>query len=194
MFQRMSYRIYMQGYWLQGGENTSWFQPFYRIESQAKSVLMMLTMNDPPRFDVRAVPILFGFVAALLGLARLRPFDRLPLPLVVLCLVGISGALVFRGVAILGATPFTWFRSPSRSRGAPWRCCSSAIGRPDLSHQRPNRQARRKSGRVDAGRLDHAGIHRVALDSEVRHLLAWTLQLGANAAAPGLQVGESDPR
>jgi hypothetical protein len=30
MFQRFAYRIYLQGYWLQGGELTFWFQPFYR--------------------------------------------------------------------------------------------------------------------------------------------------------------------
>ena len=30
MFQRWAYRIYMQGYWLEGGELTFWFQPFYR--------------------------------------------------------------------------------------------------------------------------------------------------------------------
>ena len=30
MFQRYAYRIYLQGYWLQGGEPTFWFQPLYR--------------------------------------------------------------------------------------------------------------------------------------------------------------------
>ncbi len=30
MFQRFAYRIYLQGYWLQGGELTFWFQPLYR--------------------------------------------------------------------------------------------------------------------------------------------------------------------
>ena len=30
MFQRFAYRIYLQGYWLYGGEPTFWFQPFYR--------------------------------------------------------------------------------------------------------------------------------------------------------------------
>ncbi len=30
MFQRWAYRIYLQGYWLHGGELTFWFQPFYR--------------------------------------------------------------------------------------------------------------------------------------------------------------------
>ena len=29
-FQRFAYRIYLQGYWLEGGELTFWFQPFYR--------------------------------------------------------------------------------------------------------------------------------------------------------------------
>jgi hypothetical protein len=29
-FQRFAYRIYLQGYWLEGGERTFWFQPLYR--------------------------------------------------------------------------------------------------------------------------------------------------------------------
>lgn len=29
-FQRAAYRIYLQGYWLEGGEQTFWFQPGYR--------------------------------------------------------------------------------------------------------------------------------------------------------------------
>ncbi|MEP6782870.1 MAG: hypothetical protein ABI983_04315 [Acidobacteriota bacterium] len=29
-FQRFAYRIFMQGYWLEGGEKTFWFQPLYR--------------------------------------------------------------------------------------------------------------------------------------------------------------------
>lgn len=29
-FQRLAYRIYLQGYWLEGGEQTFWFQPGYR--------------------------------------------------------------------------------------------------------------------------------------------------------------------
>jgi hypothetical protein len=29
-FQRFAYRIFLQGYWLEGGEQTFWFQPFYR--------------------------------------------------------------------------------------------------------------------------------------------------------------------
>lgn len=30
MFQRYAYRIFMQGYWLEGGQPTFWFQPLYR--------------------------------------------------------------------------------------------------------------------------------------------------------------------
>ena len=30
LFQRFAYRIYLQGYWLEGGEPAFWFQPFYR--------------------------------------------------------------------------------------------------------------------------------------------------------------------
>src|SRR5262249_7075010 len=30
LFQRHAYRIVMQGYWLEGGEKTFWFQPLYR--------------------------------------------------------------------------------------------------------------------------------------------------------------------
>jgi hypothetical protein len=30
VFQRFAYRIYLEGYWLEGGEPAFWFQPFYR--------------------------------------------------------------------------------------------------------------------------------------------------------------------
>ena len=30
MYQRFGYRIVMQGYWLEGGSTTFYFQPFYR--------------------------------------------------------------------------------------------------------------------------------------------------------------------
>jgi hypothetical protein len=82
--------------------NTVWKLGESLIGSWASSVLMVLTMNDPARFDVRAIPLLIGFTAAVLGLARVRPFARLPLPVVVLCMAGISGALVVRGSTYSG--------------------------------------------------------------------------------------------
>ena len=82
--------------------NTVWKLGESLITSWASSVLMVLTMNDPARFDVRAIPVLIGFAAAVLGLARVRPFTRLPLHVVVLCMAGISGALVVRGSTYSG--------------------------------------------------------------------------------------------
>lgn len=66
------------------------------------SVLMVLTMNDPPRFDVRAVPVLAGGAVALLALVGLRPFRALPLNAVGLCIAALGGALVARGSAYPG--------------------------------------------------------------------------------------------
>jgi hypothetical protein len=72
------------------------------LENVIGSVLMVVTMNDPPRFDVRALPLIAGIIAALLGLARVRPFDRLPLGAVALCLAGLIGSLIARGTAYPG--------------------------------------------------------------------------------------------
>lgn len=66
------------------------------------SLMMLLTLNDPPRFDVRALPLLMGFAAALLGILRVRLFRNLPLNLTLLCLSAVTGAFVARGVAYPG--------------------------------------------------------------------------------------------
>ena len=66
------------------------------------SVLMVLTMSDPPRFDIRAMPIIFGVLASCLAVVQVRPFRRLPLNLVGFCLAGLSGALIARGTAYPG--------------------------------------------------------------------------------------------
>jgi hypothetical protein len=72
------------------------------LQNIVGSVLMVLTMNDPPRFDLRSVPIVAGGIVAVLALARIRPFGALPFNAVVLCLAGFSGALVARGTAYPG--------------------------------------------------------------------------------------------
>jgi hypothetical protein len=72
------------------------------VERIGSSVLMLITMNDPPRFDLRALPVLAGFGIALLGVCRVACFARLPLNAIVLCLAGVSGALVARGSAYPG--------------------------------------------------------------------------------------------
>ncbi len=72
------------------------------LQDIASNVAMVLSMNDPPRLDPRAIPVIAGFVAALLGVVGVRPFNRLPLNAVALCLAGVAGALVARGSAYPG--------------------------------------------------------------------------------------------
>lgn len=66
------------------------------------SLFMVLTMQDPPRFDVRAIPVFAGVAAAVAGLLGVGRLRRLPMNAVVFCLAGLSGALVARGSAYPG--------------------------------------------------------------------------------------------
>jgi hypothetical protein len=68
----------------------------------AGSVLVVLTMSDPPRADPRALPIVMGVLAAIggaIGVGRLR---CLPVGAIALCLAGMAGTLVARGNAYPG--------------------------------------------------------------------------------------------
>jgi len=66
------------------------------------SVMMVVTMNDPPAFDVRSLPILGGLLAALGGLLGVGRLRALPLNASVLALAGLTGAIVARGSAYPG--------------------------------------------------------------------------------------------
>jgi len=68
----------------------------------ASSLMMLLTINDPPRFDPRALPVMAGFAAALLAIARVGVFARLPLTVVLFAIAGVAGAFVARGTAYPG--------------------------------------------------------------------------------------------
>jgi hypothetical protein len=68
----------------------------------ASSVMMLLTMNDPPAFDARALPVMAGFAIAVLGVAQVGRFRRLPLNLCAFGVASIIGALVARGTAYPG--------------------------------------------------------------------------------------------
>jgi hypothetical protein len=72
------------------------------VENVIGSVLMVLTMSDPPRLDPRSLPILIGVAAALLGLAGVRRLRELPMNVSILCVAGIAGAFVARGSAYPG--------------------------------------------------------------------------------------------
>jgi len=72
------------------------------IQLLSGSVLMVLAMSDPPRFDPRAVPVAFGMLAAVAGVLRIGRFRELPFNVSALCLAGLVGSFVARGTAYPG--------------------------------------------------------------------------------------------
>ena len=63
---------------------------------------MIATVEDPPRFDVRAVLVTGGVCCALLGLLRVPVVRRLPLVSAMFCVGALAGGLVARGTAYPG--------------------------------------------------------------------------------------------
>jgi hypothetical protein len=66
------------------------------------SVLMVITVHDPPQFDWKSLPVLFGAAVAplaVVGVPRLRNVPALP---ALFFLVAISAAFVARGSAYPG--------------------------------------------------------------------------------------------
>ena len=72
------------------------------LENATNSVLMVITMSDPPQLEPRAIPLVIGILAALLGLAGVGRFKQLPMNVTLLCVAGIAGAFVARGSAYPG--------------------------------------------------------------------------------------------
>lgn len=66
------------------------------------SVLMVVTVSDPPRFDPRSVLVIAGVAVAVLALLRLPIVRDVPLAPAALCLVAISSAFIARGLAYPG--------------------------------------------------------------------------------------------
>ena len=62
-FQLAAYRIYMQGYWLEGGEPTFWYQPFYRWIAGALHMVFGHSQVGENYWDALAVLViaLFSF-------------------------------------------------------------------------------------------------------------------------------------
>lgn len=72
------------------------------VQGMASSVLMVLTMNDPPRVSVYSIPMLVAAALSVGSLIGIKGIRRLPLPLVLFFLAGCSGALIARGSAYAG--------------------------------------------------------------------------------------------
>ena len=63
---------------------------------------MIVTVQDPPRFDIRAVLVVAGVFVALCSVLNAPFLRRLPLSLAVVCLGAIAGGLFVRGVSYPG--------------------------------------------------------------------------------------------
>jgi hypothetical protein len=72
------------------------------LQRTAGSVMMVLTVNDPARFDVVALPVLAGALVAVLAIVRTPRLRAIPLAPVLYFFAAISGALVARGSAYAG--------------------------------------------------------------------------------------------
>ena len=72
------------------------------LRALASSVLMQATMNDPPQFDARALPVMAGLLLSVLAVAGVRRLRDLPAGPVLFCLAGIAGAFIARGEAYPG--------------------------------------------------------------------------------------------
>ena len=67
-----------------------------------RSVMMVLTVNDPPRFDAYALPVMAGAVAAILSIAGVPRLRSLPAAAVLTFFATIAGAFVASGSAYPG--------------------------------------------------------------------------------------------
>ena len=66
------------------------------------SVMLVLTVNDPPRFDLFALPILAGALVAVLSVAGVPRLRDLPAAAVLFFFASIAGAFVAAGWAYTG--------------------------------------------------------------------------------------------
>ena len=67
-----------------------------------ESVLVLVTVQDPPRFDPRAILVVGGIAIAVLSLLRVPWCRDVPAGLALFCAAGLAGALVARGTAYVG--------------------------------------------------------------------------------------------
>jgi hypothetical protein len=72
------------------------------LQRMAGSVMMVLTVNDPARFDVVALPVLTGALVAVLAIVRLSRLRTVSVAPVLYFFAAISGAVVTRGSAYPG--------------------------------------------------------------------------------------------
>src|SRR5205823_6194893 len=84
------------------GVNAASFVSAAAWKSALASVAMIVTVQDPPGLNARAVLVIGGVCCAMLALLQAPIVRRLPAALVLFCLAALSGGFVARGVAYPG--------------------------------------------------------------------------------------------
>ena len=84
------------------GHSADSFWPMEAVRQAASSILMIATVQDPPRFDWRSVLVIGGFGWSVLSLLGVPVARRLPFGLASFCEASVAGGLVARGTAYPG--------------------------------------------------------------------------------------------
>jgi hypothetical protein len=79
-------------------EDTLWMAIVHMIQS----VLVQVTVQDPPTFDPRALIVMLGVVVSFLAVLRVPWCREMPAGPALFCAAGLAGALVARGTAYVG--------------------------------------------------------------------------------------------
>ena len=98
------------------------------LDRITSSVMMVLTMNDPPRFDWHALPLLTGTIVSALAMTGVPRLRALPLGPVLFCLAGLVGSLFARGseysgrfsIHVIAATSTIAVCAAARARRTRW--------------------------------------------------------------------------
>jgi hypothetical protein len=97
--------------------------------SAFESVLMIITVQDPPRFDVRAALSIGGMIASVLALAHVPVVRRLPLSLAIMCIGAVAGGFVTRGTGYPGRFSMHLMPVATAAFFAALLCCAAAVQR-----------------------------------------------------------------
>ena len=72
------------------------------LRQSLESVMMVLTVNDPPRFDPYALPVIGGALVCVLAVLGVPRFRDIPLSITLFLFASVAGAVIARGTAYAG--------------------------------------------------------------------------------------------
>ena len=104
------------------------------LQRLAHSVMMVLTVNDPPRFDVFALPVLGGAIVAIAAIAGVPRLREVPAAAIFFFLL-IASAFVASGSTYSGRFSI---------HVLPITCALAASGLAALTRKRKKEEGRRK--------------------------------------------------